>query len=139
MTTIINELDDQSLNAEAINENLRILASAINQLAGSFAYHVGGIPVAGSDEYVPKTGGAFNGAVSAPSVLIGTQVGGFDLAVSKADLASIAEPGIVKQAAALADLNQNISASYVEAEVQAISDKLDALLGRMRSAGVLDT
>jgi acetolactate synthase small subunit len=41
------------------------------------------------------------------------------------------------QMAAIADLNQDISAAYVEAEVQAISDKVDALLAALRSAGLL--
>lgn len=41
------------------------------------------------------------------------------------------------QAAAVADLNQDISATYVEAEVQAISDKVDDLLAKMRAAGLL--
>jgi acetolactate synthase small subunit len=41
------------------------------------------------------------------------------------------------QIAAVADLDQDISATYVEAEVQAISDKVDALLAAMRTAGLL--
>jgi hypothetical protein len=39
--------------------------------------------------------------------------------------------------AAVADLNQTISGSYVQAEVQAISDKVDALLAALRTAGLL--
>ena len=39
--------------------------------------------------------------------------------------------------AAVADLDQDISAGYVEAEVQAISDKVDALLAALRTAGIL--
>lgn len=39
--------------------------------------------------------------------------------------------------AAVADLDQDISVGYVEAEVQAISDKVDALLAVMRTAGLL--
>lgn len=38
---------------------------------------------------------------------------------------------------AVADLNQNISATYVEAEVQAISDKVDELLAELRAVGTL--
>lgn len=38
---------------------------------------------------------------------------------------------------AIADLNQDISVTYVEAEVQAISDKVDALLAALRAAGLL--
>jgi acetolactate synthase small subunit len=40
---------------------------------------------------------------------------------------------------AVADLNQDISASYVEAEVQAISDKVDAILAALRAAGLTTT
>lgn len=39
--------------------------------------------------------------------------------------------------AAIADLDQDISATYVEAEVQALSDKVDALLAALRTAGLL--
>jgi len=38
---------------------------------------------------------------------------------------------------AIADLDQDISATYVEAEVQAISDKVDAILAALRSLGIL--
>lgn len=47
--------------------------------------------------------------------------------------------GNVTAAAAVADLNQDISTTYVEAEVQAISDKVDALLASLRAAGLLAT
>ena len=43
------------------------------------------------------------------------------------------------QAAAVADLNQTISASPTQAEVQAISDKVDELLASLRTAGLLAT
>lgn len=38
---------------------------------------------------------------------------------------------------AIADLDQDISATYVEAEVQAISDKVDAILAALRSLGLV--
>tara|TARA_Y100001963_G_C6791155_1_gene455460 strand:+ start:474 stop:680 length:207 start_codon:yes stop_codon:yes gene_type:complete len=41
------------------------------------------------------------------------------------------------QIAAVADLDQTISGTYDQAEVQAISDKVDALLAAMRTAGLL--
>ena len=41
------------------------------------------------------------------------------------------------QVAAVADLDQDISATYAEAEVQAISDKVDELLAALRTAGLL--
>ena len=41
--------------------------------------------------------------------------------------------------AAEADLGQDISVGYAEAEVQAISDKVDALLAKLRTAGLLSS
>lgn len=49
------------------------------------------------------------------------------------------EASNMSQGAAVADLNQDISAAYVEAEVQAISDKVDELLASLRAAGVIAT
>lgn len=43
-----------------------------------------------------------------------------------------------KRVNAVDDLGQDISATYVEAEVQAISTKVDELLGALRDAGLLD-
>ena len=40
--------------------------------------------------------------------------------------------GATEQIAVIADLNQTISATYVQAEVQAISDKVDELLAALR-------
>lgn len=51
--------------------------------------------------------------------------------------ATSARPGTVLKGAAVADLDQDISATYAEAEVQAISDKVDALLASLRAAGVI--
>lgn len=42
-----------------------------------------------------------------------------------------------KQAANVAALGQDISATYVEAEVQAISDKVDAILVALKAAGLM--
>ena len=44
---------------------------------------------------------------------------------------------LVTAQAAIADLDQNISGTYVEAEVQAISDKVDAILAALRAAGII--
>lgn len=45
----------------------------------------------------------------------------------------------VGQSAGVADLNQDISNSFVEAEVQAISDKVDEILAALRTAGLMAT
>jgi hypothetical protein len=36
------------------------------------------------------------------------------------------------------DLNQTISGSYTQAEVQAISDKVDSILAKLRVAGIIE-
>lgn len=45
----------------------------------------------------------------------------------------------VVQMAAVTDLNQTISGTYTDTEVQAISDKVDELLAALRTAGLLAT
>lgn len=43
------------------------------------------------------------------------------------------------QGAAVADLGQTISVAYNQAEVQALSDKVDELLGALRTASIIAT
>lgn len=40
---------------------------------------------------------------------------------------------------AIADLNQTISGTYSQSEVQAISDKVDAILAALRTLGLIAT
>jgi len=54
-------------------------------------------------------------------------------------MVTFASSTLQRKAAAVADLNQTISATYDQAEVQAISDKVDALLASLRTAGTLDS
>ena len=54
------------------------------------------------------------------------------------DAATTSVLGLVHQATAVADLDQTISEPPTQAEVQAISDKVDALLAALRTAGVVD-
>lgn len=55
------------------------------------------------------------------------------------ELAAAVDSGSNAQAAAVADLNQTISDPPTQAEVQAISDKMDELLASLRAANLLDT
>ena len=57
--------------------------------------------------------------------------------LAKADLDEIDDLVAALPMPAVADLDQDISATYVEAEVQAISDKVDALLAALRTAKLL--
>jgi hypothetical protein len=59
--------------------------------------------------------------------------------VTHIDLATTTVPGMAKKIAAVADLNQTITNPPTQAEVQAISDKIDEFLGAARTAGVLAT
>lgn len=63
---------------------------------------------------------------------------GVDKYVNVDAAATTSTRGFVKQAAAVADLNQTIAGPTI-VEVQAISDKVDALLASLRTAGTLET
>lgn len=53
--------------------------------------------------------------------------------------ATEAAQGTVLKGTAVTDLGQDISGTYTEAEVQAISDKVDELLAVLRTAKVITT
>lgn len=59
--------------------------------------------------------------------------------VGTGDTATTSTAGVVLQAAAVADLAQTITDPPTQAEVQAISDKIDNLLAALRTAGILNT
>ena len=59
--------------------------------------------------------------------------------IGSGDTAGTASVGVVLQATAVADLNQNISDPPTESETQAISDKVDEILASLRTAGTMDT
>lgn len=45
----------------------------------------------------------------------------------------------IEAAAAVTDLAQDISPTYVEAEVQAVSDKVDEILAALRASGAIQS
>lgn len=59
--------------------------------------------------------------------------------VGVGDTMTTGTAGVAVMVASVADLNQTISASYTQSEVQALSDKVDELLAAMRTAGHLNT
>lgn len=59
--------------------------------------------------------------------------------VGTGDTMTTSTAGVANQIAAVADLNQTISGTYTQSEVQAISDKVDELLAAMRTANHLNT
>lgn len=124
MSTVLIKFDDKNLTPANVNANLEALAAAVNALNGEVVMTVGAVEPGGSHDYVPKTGGNFLGAITAPSMLVGASTGPQQPVVTKGDATS-----------AVANLAQTIAASYSQAQVQAISTKLDELLGKLRTAG----
>jgi len=124
---------------KGINDNFAALVAAVNAMAGEEVVQMGA--VAGIDDggYVPKTGGRFFGQVSAPSLVLGPDAGPVYSAVTTDDAASEALAGVVKMAAAVADLSQSITNPPTQAEVTAIQNKVNALLAALRAAGVVNT
>lgn len=119
-----------------LNSNFQKLVGTINSLAAETLVQLGTSP-GGDPSYMPITGGSFYGQITAPSMLVGPVSGGTQYpVVTTNDAATSGTPGAVKQAAAVADLGQTIAGPSI-AEVQAISDKVDALLAALRTAGVL--
>ena len=60
------------------------------------------------------------------------------LAVTAADIPGAVDTYLAtKVSANVAELNQDTSAAYVEAEVQAIADKVDALIAALVAAGLM--
>lgn len=53
--------------------------------------------------------------------------------------ATLTKKGTVLKAAAVADLALTVTNPPTQAEVQAIHDKLNALMGSLRTAGILNT
>lgn len=62
---------------------------------------------------------------------------GMSVVTANLAAAGAVDKGVVNRAAAVADLNQTIGAVPTQAEVQAISDKVDELLASLRTAGIL--
>ena len=132
MTVILERFDDNNpVNTPAINANFQAIVAAVNALAGSNVLQLG-VLVDDSPLYMPKTGGAFSGQISAPSmVLNGNAV------VARGDLASTGLAGLVKAAAAVADLAGTPGVTYQQLEIIGIYAKINALLAALRTAGSL--
>lgn len=125
MSTVLIRFDTANLTPANVNANFAALAAAVNALNGELVVTIGAIDPGASVEFVPKTGGSYLGAITAPSLLVGPS-GAQHPVVTQADAAT-----------AIADLNQTIGGAYSQPHVQALSDKLDELLGVLRTAGFL--
>ena len=135
-TVIFQFGDDEPFTLDKLNANFAQMAAAVNSLAADQMLQVGAVPGA-SPEFVPVTGGQFYGQVGVPSLVIGPPGGTTYLAVSRGDLATTTDVGVVKKAAASADAAGAAGASYSQAQVQAMLDELRDLKAKLRTAGVL--
>lgn len=132
--TVIDEFSTENpYSTDKLNANFRALVGAINSLAGTEVVQFGATGNTGSG-YVPVSGGAFLGQISAPSVLIGPTDGPKNNAVTTGDFATQAQGGVVLLAAQVAELTQAISNPPTQAEVQAVQDKVNALLQALTNA-----
>lgn len=124
-------------NLDALNDNMAKFAALINSMSQQQLVQFGATP-GDPGTAMPLLGGDFVGQITAPSMLVGPAAGPKYPVVTENDTASSTVAGIVMAAVAIADLAQTISATPTQAEVQAISDKMDELLGGMRTAGLLE-
>ena len=120
----------------ALDANIAAIVAAINALAAEPLLQLGVTPGV-SAGYMPVTGGTFQGQITAPSILVGPVAGPQYDVVTTNSAATTAAKGIVKMAAAVADLAQAISNPPTQAEVTAIQNKINALLAALRTAGEL--
>ncbi|MEJ1355741.1 MAG: hypothetical protein RPU39_13770 [Candidatus Sedimenticola sp. (ex Thyasira tokunagai)] len=105
-----------------LNANFRVLVATINSLVGATVIQFGAPN--GDQTFVPAAGGRFAGQVSAPSILVGPEEGPLKPVITKA--------------AAVPLLNQTISDPPTAAECQALTDKVDYLLGVLKSGEVIE-
>lgn len=137
-TVIFQFGDGEPFTLDKLNANFANLAGAVNALASDQMLLVGAVP-GGDTRWVPTTGGQFYGQIGAPSLVLGPVGGATHLAVSRGDLATVTDVGLVKQAAASANTAPAAGASYSQTQVQALLDELRDLKAKLRTAGVLAT
>jgi len=130
--------DGLPFNLDNLNAALQAIIGAVNSLSAEPLLQLTPAP-GNSGAYLPITGGALQGELSAPSIVVGPAAGEKYAVVTKNDKATPAAEGIVLACQALADLSQSITNPPTRAEVQAIQGQLNTLLARMRTAGQLAT
>ena len=92
---------------------------------------------AGSVYYADNATGVISTGDAVGKTRIGHTVEAGRLVVRMDRGSASAATTVVGDQPAVADLNQDISAAYVEAEVQAISDKVDEILATLRTSGLV--
>jgi hypothetical protein len=93
----------QPFSLAALDANFAAVVAAVNELSTTPLLQLGAIPGVFSG-YLPLTGGSCAGQISAPSLLVGPPGGPFNAVIDASNLATAAAAGIVKKAAANADV-----------------------------------
>jgi len=139
-----------AVSVDNIDWNMQALLNELGAIDGA-TIEAGTIPaVAFAVSYLPLGGGTLSGPLEAP----GFTVSG-DAVVTEADLAdyytkteadaefatsataTTSALGQVKQAEAVASLSMSAAGTYSAADLQAVMDKVDYLLAKLRDAGLV--
>jgi len=118
-----------------LNANFAALVGAINALVGDSLLELSPAPGNDGGVYLPIAGGTLLGQLQAPSILVGPNGGNKYEVITTDDTATAAKEGIVLAAANVAQLAQAVSNPPTQAEVQALSDKVDELLAALVASG----
>mgnify|MGYP005814885181 CR=1 FL=1 len=135
-TVIFQFGDGEPFTLDKLNANFANMAGAVNAVAADQMLRVGAVP-GGAGTWVPVTGGQFQGQIGFPSAVVGPVGGAQYLVVGKGDWATVTDVGLVKKAAASADTAAAPTATYSQAQVQALLNELRDLKAKLRTAGVL--
>lgn len=122
MPTVVHQFNDANpFDVDKLNDSLAALVGAVNALAGDSQVQLSPAPGNDGSFGVPVAGGGFLGQISAPSILVGDPEGTQYLVLTKEDVLSIATLGSIA------------SGTYQQSELQAVIDKLDALIGALKA------
>lgn len=105
---IINKFDaDNPFEVQKLNDVLQLLISTINALSADTLLQFGVTP-GGMTQYMLVAGGQFSGQIGAPAVLIGPVEGTQYPVVTSNDMATEANPGLVRKVPAVPDTGDMI-------------------------------
>jgi len=136
MAVVIERFTDANpADINKLNANFAALVGIVNALAGDTLLELSPAPGNDGGVYLPIAGGTLLGQLQAPSVLVGPNGGQKYEVITTNDTATAAAAGIVLAAGNVAQLAQAVSNPPTQAEVQAISDKVDELLAALVAAG----
>ena len=128
--------NDHPFTVEELNATLDALAGSINGLAGYPVIQF--TPLGGNlnSLYIAQSGGDFTGPVTVPALQIGPSGSRFP-ALTSNDAASLTVKGPLLKAAAVTTITQTVSGTFVKAEIDVIQTKLNDLITKLKTAGVV--